>query len=333
MTSTESTNEINNSTQETNIQSPISTYTPTPTSKIKPKEKQHTQDIAILETSFRTLSYLFRYATTPLLSESKGTLDKLRTYYGATLAHKRDHVRRMASETFAPLIRKMSVELRNRHVKRVLKSLIASAVTTVGSIGEEEEEESPSLIKSRKDGIDGICLLLFQIVRGVKGVLHSKSQPLLSFIFHSLVKTSLIGNKSETTNAALLQRKKGKILYEFVSSFLYKVRGHVSSEEQFTLVWKESYQACDLSVNAVIESLDNKNGKDKNLSSSCHMDRIGYILQVMVGCIQFRNGHLLATDQYGCNHMERISDLLHRLLDKVYSHASVDNQVSILQYL
>jgi hypothetical protein len=113
-------------------------------------KQQRTLDITVVEAAFRTISYIFRYDTDAFLEEdigdktcdaspntnqynhgkrkSQGCLELMRKYYGSTLAHKAEFVRRLAAESFDPLVRNMkSNESRKKHKRRVIRSLGTSA--------------------------------------------------------------------------------------------------------------------------------------------------------------------------------------------------------------
>lgn len=130
-------------------------------------------DVTLVEAAFRCLSYIFRYDADKILEDLEG----MRKYYGATLAARRELVRRLAAETFAPLIRKLkSSSERHRHLKRVLKALV---VATSG-----ESSSSTALQERTKgDAVDGISQLIFQVVRGVPGRLHSQGLSTIRYVF------------------------------------------------------------------------------------------------------------------------------------------------------
>ena len=95
-------------------------------------------DATLVEAAFRAISYIFRYDAGALLAETVGDdgddegepespcLEPMRRHYGVTLAHRRDVVRRLAAESFAPLLRRLpSDSARRRHGRRVLRALAA----------------------------------------------------------------------------------------------------------------------------------------------------------------------------------------------------------------
>jgi hypothetical protein len=127
-------------------------------------------DVTIVEAAFRAMAYIFRYDSNVLEDQ----LESIRKYYGATLANRRDLVRRLAAETFAPLVRKIkSQSSRQRHLKRVLKALDTA----------EDQHATHRSKRIQLDAVDGISQLAFQIVRGVPGKLHSQGHQSLQFVF------------------------------------------------------------------------------------------------------------------------------------------------------
>jgi hypothetical protein len=149
--------------------------------------------VAIAEAIFRTTAYVFRYDAAMLLAEqgsadkattsSKGRkrkkaaattapcLEPLRRYYGATLAHPRAVVRKLAAETFATLIRQLPSVALKVHLKRVLKAFAAQAgysvVPTQSAISMHQQK------RLVRDATDGISHLLWFVARGVARQLHS----------------------------------------------------------------------------------------------------------------------------------------------------------------
>ena len=133
-------------------------------------------DVTIIEACIRTMSYCFRYDSEALLAETikegeQPCLELMRQYYGKTLAHRREVVRRLSAEAIAPLIRRLRTEqARKKHLKRVFKAMATIAT------------EETSLQRALENAVDGIVQLCLQLVQGVKGRLHSKSAPLISSI-------------------------------------------------------------------------------------------------------------------------------------------------------
>lgn len=127
-------------------------------------------DVTLVEAVFRCISYIFRYDAEALLAEtfddkSKPCLEGLRQYYGITLASKRELVRRLAAESYGPLIRKLKHDsAKQRHLRRVLRAFSLSCTN--------QKSTSDRL---QTDAVDGISQLLFNTARGPPGRLHSKN--------------------------------------------------------------------------------------------------------------------------------------------------------------
>jgi hypothetical protein len=147
-------------------------------------------DVGLVEISFRTLSYIFRYDAEMLLKEvdkpgQEPCLEPMRKYYGVVLAHRRDLIRRLAAQTLAPLIRKLPTDsAKKRHLRRVLRALAMSS---------KQQPVSPSSQRMQKDAVDGIAMLCFEVSRGVAKRLHSKG----SLVIKCVMDCVASGTKSE----------------------------------------------------------------------------------------------------------------------------------------
>jgi len=127
-------------------------------------------DVTLVETAFRCMSYIFKYDGDKIVEN----IEAMRRYYGATLAARRELVRRLASQAFAPLIRKLKNQNdRQQHIKRVMKALVAAT---------ETQPLTPLLKRTQADAVDGISQLIFQVVRGVSGQLHSQGISTIHYI-------------------------------------------------------------------------------------------------------------------------------------------------------
>jgi len=111
---------------------------------------QGTLNVTVVESAFRSLSYMFRYDMTITPKD----MDTLRQFYGSTLGHSLEYVRRLAAETFAPLIRRIHSDLgRAQHVRKVVHALCRSSSTVTHRLP-----------------LDAI-----HTCKGVQGKLHSKT--------------------------------------------------------------------------------------------------------------------------------------------------------------
>ena len=136
-------------------------------------------DVAVVEAAFRTLSYVFKYDADFLVTPTG--LESLRKQcYGPTLGHRRELVRRLAAESYAPLLRRLKSDgLRQKHLKRILKALAASEAASASAA-----RQQAAISRSQADAMDGISWLLLETVRGTRGRLHSKAQNVLQNAIH-----------------------------------------------------------------------------------------------------------------------------------------------------
>jgi hypothetical protein len=323
-----------------------------PTTVSDPEMKQQrTLDITVVETAFRTLSYIFRYDTSSFLNEGvpnkndqskeavesnvEGCLELMRKYYGSTLAHKSDFVRRLGAESFSPLVRKLkSTASKKKHVRRVIRSLATSATSSVSFVSKPPIDHTkdyyePSIVmdsrleRTRSDATDGVALLLFYVVRGVPGRLHSKSQGTLKIIFSNI----LPNDKEDHIIDWNTECFKKKVTYDLISLVLTKIRGHIKNGANFLAVWDELYNC----LNSVVRAI--KEGETGFLSS------LGFLVQLVVECVSYRNGALLkaqdgSTSEFEKAEANRISLVLQDIVDpKFYCRLGGKNQVHVLKLL
>lgn len=299
-----------------------------PTNIMGPHMKQQLAlDVTVVETGFRAMSYIFRYDTNNFISENvegitktskkdDGCLELMRKYYGPTLAHRADFVRRLAAESFAPLVRKLrSDSSKKKHIRRVVRALVTSA-----SMSATFSEEPPpdyakdcyvpsvtltsKMEKAGSDAIDGVALLLFYTIRGVPGRLHSKSQTIVKMVIGNLVQKEVSADAQDGN----VQSYKNYLTYKLVSRVFYKARGHVHSGPNFSPIWDEIYKSLDNLVSALQE------GKNHCAHS------LGYLTQLMTECIAYGNGALLRTKDVKDSPFENdqantISLILQRILE------------------
>ncbi len=323
---------------------------PTIASNSETKE-QRTLDVIVVETGFRTLSYIFRYDANALLSEdvernkkkksenvgkrSEGCLELMRKYYGSTLAHRADFVRRLGAESFAPLVRKLkSNASRKKHIRRVISSLATSASMPVTFLGEAPPDFaedcykptvviSPRMKKASNDAIDGVALLFFYTIRGVPGRLNSKSRDVVKIILANLLQREC-GSTRDDANA---ESYKAYVVYKVISEMFYKARGHISNGPNFFPIWDELY-------NALVEAFTNVNNGSKSFGVT-----LGYIVQLMSECISYGNGVLLrshdtSNTDFEDGHADRLSKILKDMVDpKFYDLLGERNQAHILKFL
>ena len=350
-------------------------------------------DVSHVESACRTISYIFKYNADALIHnhppnaqqqlgssvekkdnkteklQGLGDADILRQYYGKTICNKRDIVRRLSCEAYAPLLRKCCDKGLKRHLSRTIKALAtslssatATSSSTATSSGEEESEPgmTNSVKRAKSDAIDGLSTLLFEVSKGSPGRIHSKKGKLV-------VKTlldCLIGyasgssskrkqkngdnqSKSSTNNGDEMQDKnKADAVYNVASQFLYKLRGHVAKRTQneggedtaakaFVDVLDEMHRALDTATSMM---KDRSNTKEMTTVSSKVVDCVsGHIIDLMTETINFQDGRLFTStsnNQKKGGAADRVANSLQALLNHdVYSTASRKLQDQILNYL
>lgn len=319
------------------------------------KRQQIPLDVTVVEAAFRALSYVFRYDSDLLIKGEKvgdgssgggsNNMEPMRQYYGATLAHRRDYVRRLAAETYAPLIRRMrSDSARSKHIRRVIRALAASAAAGSGGSGDGAIR---TVQRARMDAIDGVALLLSQTSCGVPGRLHSKAQSTVSSTLGCLTPEtesadSDVGQKAKKKKKDRLSiGKKSKKLYSIEeankrevvfavsSSYLSMLRGHVNEGQNFVLVWYELRQALDSSINSLVQVLSGDDNRPREVMNDC-LDGIHYMLQLIDQCVNYRNGCLLEDN----DEADDLSGVLEKLFEeRIYKQLDRKSQSSSLSLL
>ena len=320
------------------------------------KRQQIALDVTVVEAAFRSLSYVFRYDSDLLIKGEKvgdgssgggsgNNMEPMRQYYGATLAHRRDYVRRLAAETYAPLIRRMkSDSARSKHIRRVIRALAASAAAGSGGSGDGAIR---TVQRARMDAIDGVSLLLSQASCGVPGRLHSKAQSTLSSIVGCLVpeiepadyddgkkakkkkKARQSVEKKSNKLYSAEEANKREVVFAVASSYLSMLRGHVNGGQNFALVWSELRQALDSSINSFLQVLGGEEKRPRELMNDC-LDGIHYTLQLIDQCVNYRSGCLLEDN----DEADELSGVLERLFEeRVYKELDRKSQASSLSML
>lgn len=315
--------------------------------------------MTVVEAAFRSLSYVFRYDSDLLVKGEKGgdgssgggnNMEPMRQYYGATLAHRRDYVRRLAAETYAPLIRRMNSDsARLKHIRRVIRALAASAAAGSGGSGDGAIR---TVQRARMDAIDGVSLLLSQTSCGVPGRLHSKAQSTVSSIVGCLIPQPQLDSDDVDDGKRTKKKKKKKkarsssgkehakmysneeankreVVFAVASSYLAMLRGHVSEGQNFVLVWSELRHALDASINSFVQVLAGGDKKPGEVMNDC-MDGIHYILQLIDQCVNYRSGCLLENN----DEADDLSGVLEKLFEEtMYKQLDRKSQASSLSLL
>lgn len=119
-----------------------------------------------------------------LVRQLKESPECLSPFYGSLLGHPKYFYRNLASKCFANLIRKLEVKGFRSHAKKLLKSLSvnyghvsgtspAVIMGVLPSVIEDRSAPTPPIPRRMLDVIDGVSVLLFQSMKGVRGCLHS----------------------------------------------------------------------------------------------------------------------------------------------------------------
>lgn len=335
-------------------------------------------DVSHIEAAFRTVSYLFKYNSDKLLhshlpnqqfgdeetpaKQQQAVMDAdiLRQFYGKTICHKRDIIRRLACEAISPLLRKCSEKGLKRHLSRTVKALagsiaVASAIENENKISEEETNEtndhmSYSAKRARADAIDGVSSLLFEVSRGAPGRLHSTKGRLVAktimdcIIGYGKQNKTIHGNKESYDSQQLLALEKSKAfaVYEVASQFLYKLRGHIARRSQeegqdmagneFADVLDEMHRALDLTTSMMKELSTSLSSTETTAVINDCVFR--HVIDLMTETIIFQDGRLLSNGFDRRDAADRIANSLRELLGHtIYSNAGHKLQEHILRYL
>eukprot|EP00804_Cyclotella_cryptica_P001375 CCRYP_014133-RA/>CCRYP_014133-RA protein AED:0.02 eAED:0.02 QI:68/1/1/1/1/1/6/174/3100 len=324
-------------------------------------ERQHQRtpmDVAHIEAAFRCISYLFKYNSEQLVNSQdpsvtedvkgkqqqskRGDADILRQYYGRTICHKRDIVRKLACEAFAPLLRKCTEKGLQRHLMRTVKALAtssANAQTSDDNSNHDKDGSNTNMTNNMKralnDAIDGVSSLFFEVARGAKKV-HSKTGHLvIRSLMDCLVGySSNCAQKSNDTKIIFMETYKADVVYEVASQFLYKLRGHIVRgtpieeiiiDSSLERVFDEIHQALDTAVSLL---------KEADLSSGIQASVVGHIVDMIAEMVRFQEGRLIRGTDSKHTESDRIINSLQTLLSTdVYTRAGKKLETQILQYL
>ena len=112
---------------------------------------------------FRCLGFLLKFVARPLSKD----MSAARTLYAPLLGHRRDFARKMAAQSLAPAVRRLKPKVMRRHAKQLVGALAAGSVAAGAG-------ESPGGARLRADTLDGCSQLLFFVLKGVHGRMHSQ---------------------------------------------------------------------------------------------------------------------------------------------------------------
>ncbi len=217
-------------------------------------------DVTIVETAFRTLSYIFRYDSNLIVND----MESMRKYYGVTLGHRRELVRRLSAETFAPHIRKIkSQSAREKHIRRVLRALASTTSQTVTKV----------LQRTQMDAVDGISNLLFQLVKGVPGKLHSQGGRSLNFILEYAC-------REKTSKEGIDTEIEADLVYSVASGLLKKLFYHLNTSG-FDAVCLELFALLSASIQKYMKA-----SEDEKPDASFHPIKASLNMIVQVATVR-----------------------------------------------
>lgn len=291
-------------------------------------------DVSLVESAFRALSYLFKYNSEELISsqppsmskmdeKKTGDADIIRQYYGKTICHKRELVRRLACESYAPLLRKCSDKGLKRHLSRSVKALGSSLALAAEQNAAFNSDHN--LERARSDAIDGVSSLLFEVARGVAGKLHSKKGIL---VIRSLMECLTgVSKKSKENSENIVDRNKVDAIYEVSSQLLTKVRDHVvrggsdSVEKSFADVFYEIQRTLESHITLLKES-------STALADNQIAFVTGRIIGLIVEVIEFQSSAVAG------GHADQITQSLQSLLSNdIYPKVGQEVQSQMLNFL
>lgn len=271
-------------------------------------------DVNVVEAAFRTLSYIFKYDSDRLLAEGVNSdkeknpepcLEPMRKYYGITLANKRELVRRLASESFAGLIRKLKTDSAQRkHLRRVVKALAASSI-------DNQKCTSPSALRLQQDAVDGIARLFFEVARGVPGQLHSKgySVAIRTFVDFFHLKKNVSNHESQQLSVL-------DVVYNVAAEFM-KMLSHYLSPSCLDSIISKIITSTTLSIKSRMDFNDIK------------LVEMKHILDLINLMISFRKSGLLAESKEVKMSLDGLLELV--LDEAVYNRCKKQDQESALR--
>ncbi|XP_062339462.1 small subunit processome component 20 homolog [Osmerus eperlanus] len=199
-----------------------------------------TQDTELLEWAFTCLSYLFKYLWRLMVKD----ITNMYSLYSTLLAHKKEHIRRFAAESFSFLMRKVPD----------LDGLLSHMFSDLGEHPEKAE---------------GAGQLLFEMCKGVRNMFHSCAAKALPV---ALKKLGPAGNHDDAS-------LNWEAVRDAVDQMARAAANHV--EKEHILVLWESIQAC---VSEVLAQLEEEREKARETSPVLeHLERLLFILHTLVG--------------------------------------------------
>ncbi|KAH9508651.1 U3 snoRNP protein [Bulinus truncatus] len=216
----------------------------------------HSQDIEALEQIFQTLAYLFRVLWRFLIKDFKEVFSH---FSKLLLSSQKDYIQVFAAESCAYLLRK--VKKQNELFNFLFSSL----------------KESPELA-------DGIGLLLFEMVKGVKNHFHTVSEKVLPLILSKLGPYSPVKKKQPKLPRELIEKS--------VTVFLKECAEHTTRENSKAL-WKLFLSTIIQVHSACLEKITAENTETTKLSSA-FVKHLCRLLRVFSVWIEHNTGYIVA---------------------------------------
>jgi hypothetical protein len=278
--------------------------------------------VAAVEAIFRTVGYFLRYDVDSILKDDNGTLESMRPVYGATLGHPVALVRRLAAETWSPLLRKLSQPALEKHAKRVVKAVASachSSITVSNNSGNQKQCD---------DVIQGVALLFFYTARGLPGRLHSSKG---MFLVDLLLKECMVQGlyKPQGNDDGIITAKQGYVA-TLVNKFMSDLCRHYSSASgkrqnnvNFDPIWNKLYEALDKAIGQLMEHPDTTLFHNKVLSHS---------INLICECLTHKEGVLFesASEDVATQAVAAVERLMHQ---DTYRHLDTDAEAAVLKLL
>ncbi|CAB1345772.1 unnamed protein product [Coregonus sp. 'balchen'] len=199
-----------------------------------------TQDTEILEWAFTCLSYLYKYLWRLMVKD----MTKMYSLYSTLLAHKKEHIRKFAAESFSFLMRKVP------DLDALLNHMFLDL------------EEHPGKA-------EGVGQLLFEMCKGVRNMFHSCAGTTLPVALRKL-------GPSADQEVSL----PWDAVRDALDQMAQAAANHVE-KEHFLVLW-ESLQTCVSEVLRNLNKTDVVDEEEEGQASE-HLERLLFILHTLVG--------------------------------------------------
>jgi hypothetical protein len=177
-------------------------------------------DPEFMGSTVTALSLLFKHLAKHLLGE----LGNVCNWCSPLLTHRKQYVREFAAESLAFLLRK----LKGKQLRKMVRGIVMS---TDASVNDEDHHT-----------IDGVAILLFEVVKNVQNQFHSQAENVLRAMFSCLGASTGGGGggggEGEGGRVSDVRDVKGKIVLQG----LYRMMEHTRATHA-NVVWKELFRA------------------------------------------------------------------------------------------